>query len=110
MTRDSLSTTQYAHKIIHSLKPLFKGLPPSVSYISIFKKYSEYILKHRAAIHYATEYLPILAALIVIQVERDLDHAHEITEMRKQYAQELCKLREEMDQLRRDMKSLTSHD
>jgi hypothetical protein len=97
MTRDSPSTTQYAHKIISSLKHLFKRLPPSIAYISIFKKYSEYILKQRSAIHYTTEYLPILAALIVIQVERDISHAHELTEIHK-----------EMDQLRREIKRTTS--
>src|SRR5687767_4833364 len=110
MPRDSPSNTEYAHKIIGSLKSLFKGLPPTISYISIFKKYAEYILNQRSAIYHATEYLPILAALIVIQVERDLDHAHEMTEMRNQHAQEINKLREEMDQLRGDIKYLTSHD
>lgn len=99
MPRDSPSNTEYAHKIIGSLKTLFQGLPPTIAYISIFKKYSEYILNQRSAIYQATQFLPILAALIVIQVERDLDHAHEMTEIRK-----------EMDQLRREIKSLTSHD
>jgi hypothetical protein len=99
MPRDSPSNTEYAHKIIGSLKSLFKGLPPTPSYASIFKKYAEYILNHRSAIYHAASYLPILAALIVIQVERDLDHAHELTEIRK-----------EMDQLRRELERLTSHD
>lgn len=110
MPRDSPSNTEYAHKIVGSLKSLFKGLPPTIAYRSIFKKYSEYILNQRAAIYHATQFLPILAALIVILVERDLDHAHEMTEMRNQHAFELTKLREEMDQLRRDINSLTSHD
>ena len=110
MPRDSPSNTEYAHKIISSLKSLFKWLPPTPSYISIFKKYAEYILNQRSAIYHATGYLPILAALIVIQVERDLDHAHELTEMRKEHAQELTKIREEMDQLRRDILRLTSPD
>jgi hypothetical protein len=96
MGPNSPSTTQYAHKIIASLKSFFKLLPPSISYLRIFRKYSEYILEHRAAIHYATEYLPILAALIVIQVERDLHQAHELTELRK-----------EMEALRREIKCLT---
>lgn len=110
MPRDSPSNTEYAHKIIGPLKNLFKGLPPTIAYISLYKKYAEYILKHRSAIYHATEYLPILAALIVIQVERDLHHAHELTEMRKEHAQELHQIREEMDQLRRDIERLTSHD
>jgi hypothetical protein len=110
MPRDSPSNTEYAHKIISSLKTLFQGLPPTPSYISIFKKYSEYILNQRSAIYHATKLLPILAALVVIQVERDIDHAHKLTEMRKEHAQELKKIREEMDQLRRDFQRLTSHD
>ena len=62
-----------------------------------FKKYSEYILKHRGAIHYATDQLPILVALVIIQLERDLDHAHEINELYKQ-----------MDELRREVRKLTN--
>src|SRR5207247_4470170 len=99
MPRDSPSNTEYAHKIIDSLKTLFKGLPPTIAYKSIFKRYAEYILNQRSAIYHATGYLPILAALVVIQVERDLHHAHELTEIRK-----------EMDQLRRDIQRLTSPD
>src|SRR6266496_2948208 len=110
MPRDSPSNTEYAHKIIRSLKSVFKGLPPTPSYISIFKRYAEYILNQRSAIYHATGYLPILAALVVIQVERDLHHAHELTEMRNQHNFEITILREEMDQLRREIKSLTSHD
>lgn len=110
MPRDSPSNTEYAHKIVASLKSVFKGLPPTISYISIFKKYSEYILNFRSAIYHATEHLPIIAALIVIQVQRDLHHAHEMTEMRNQFNSEITKLREEMDQLRQDRRSLTSHD
>jgi len=110
MPRDSPSNTEYAHKIIGSLKLLFKGLPPTPSYISIFKKYCEYISNQRSAIYHATGLLPILAALVVIQVERDLHHASELTKMRNQHAQELNNIREEMDQLRRDLDYLTSHD
>ena len=110
MPRDSPSNTEYAHKIIGSLKSLFNGLPPTIAYKSIFRKYSEYILNQRSAIYHATEYLPILAAIIVIQVERDLHHASQLTEIRNQHNAELIKIREEMDQLRRDFKRLTSHD
>jgi hypothetical protein len=110
MPRDSPSNTEYAHKIIASLKAVFKGLPPTISYISIFKKYAEYILSQRSAIYHATEFLPILAALIVIQVERDLDHASQLTEIRNQYSYELNTIHNEMDQLRRDIQRLTSHD
>ena len=110
MPRDSPSNTEYAHKIIGSLKLLFKGLPPTLPYIGIFKKYAEYILNQRSAIYHATGLLPILAALVVIQVERDLHHAHELTEIRNQYNCELNNIRKEMDQLRRETKSLTSHD
>ena len=108
MPRDSPSNTEYAHKIISSLKSLFKWLPPTPSYISIFKKYAEYILNQRSAIYHATGLLPILAAILVIQVERDLDHASQLIEIRNQHAQELNKIREEMDQLRRDLQRLTS--
>ena len=110
MTDYSPANTEYAHKIISSLKSLFKGLPNSIAYKSLFKKYAEYILNQRAAIYHAPKLLPILAALIVIQVERDLDHAHEMTKMRNQHIQEINQLREEMDQLRREMNCLTSHD
>jgi hypothetical protein len=110
MPRDSPSNTEYTHKIIGSLKSLFKFLPPTPSYKSILKKYGEYILNQRSAIYHATELLPILAALIIIQVERDLDHASKLTEMHNQHNFELTKLREEMDQLRWDIKRLTSHD
>jgi len=110
MPRDSPSNTEYAHKIVGSLKSLFKGLPPTIAYISLFKKYSEYILNQRSAIYQATGYLPILAAIVVIQVERDLDHASELTKMRNQYNFELYTIRQEMDQLRREIKNLTSHD
>ena len=95
MGPNSPSTTPYAFKIIASIKPIFKMLFPQDRWV--FKKYSEYILKHRVAIHYATEQLPILVALVIIQVERDLDHAHEINELYKQ-----------MDELRREVRKLTN--
>jgi hypothetical protein len=110
MPRDSPANTPYAIKITGSLKSVFKQLPDSIAYKRIFEKYCEYILNRRSAIYHATELLPILAALIVIVVERDLDHAYELTQMRNQHAQELTKLREEMDQLRRDFQRLTSDD
>ena len=110
MTDYSPANTEYAHKIISSLKSVFKGLPHSIAYKSLFKKYAEYVLNQRSAIYHAPKVLPILAALIVIQVERDLYHAHEIAEMRNQHTQELNKLREEMEQLRREIKRLPSHD
>ena len=95
MGPNSPSTTPYAFKIIASIKPIFKILFPQ--YRGVFKKYSEYILKHRVSIHYATEQLPILVALVIIQVERDLDHAHQINELYKQ-----------MDELRREVRKLTN--
>ena len=95
MGSNSPSTTPYAFKIIESIKPIFKMLFPQDRVV--FKKYSEYILKHRVSIHYATEELPILVALIIIQVERDLAHAHEINELYKQ-----------MDELRREIRKLTN--
>jgi hypothetical protein len=110
MPRDSPANTPYAFKIIDSLKSVFKKLPDTIAYKSIFKKYCEYILNQRSAIYHATKLLPILAALIVIVVERDLHHASELTKMRNQHAQELNKIREEMDQLRRDFQRLTFHD
>ena len=110
MPRDSPSNTQYAHKVIRSVKSVFKWLPPEIAYVNLFKKYVEYILNQRSAIYQATGYLPILAAIVVIQVERDLDHASELTKMRNQYNFELYNIRQEMDQLRREIKNLTSHD
>ncbi len=110
MPRDSPSNTDYAHKVRSSLKSVFKMLPDTIAYKSLFKKYEEYILNQRSAIYHATGLLPILAALVVIQVERDLDHAHEMTKMRNQHIQELNTLREEMEQLRREIKCLPSHD
>src|SRR5687768_5422449 len=104
MPDHSPANTEYAHKVKGTLKSVFKGLPPTISYTSLFKKYSEYILNRRAAIYQATQLLPIIAALIVIIVERDLDHEHKITEIRNQHIQENNKLREEMEQLRREIK------
>ena len=110
MPRDSPSNTEYAHKIVGSLKSLFKGLPPTISYISLFKKYSEYIMNRRAAIYQATQLLPILAALIVIMVERDLDHVKQLADVRNEYDGRIKKLNEEMEQLRREINCLPSHD
>ncbi len=93
MGSNSPSTTPYAYKVIDSIKPLFEMLPPR--YRQVFKTYSEYILKNRVALHYATEQLPILAALVIIQVERDLAHAHEINELYKQIEE----LRREVNRL-----------
>lgn len=50
----------------------------------ILHKYSEYILKHRVAIHNATDHLPILAALLMIQLESDERHDREVNELHKQ--------------------------
>jgi len=110
MTDYSPANTEYAHKIIGSLEDFFENLPPTIAYKRIFKKYKEHILNQRSAIYQATWLLPIIAALIVIVVERDLDHAHDLTEIRNQHACELNKIRKEMDQLRRDFQRLTSHD
>lgn len=110
MPRDSPSNTEYIYKTLGSLKSVFEMLPDTIAYKSLFKKYSEYILNQRSAIYHATGLLPILAALVVIQVERDLDHAHEMTEIRNQHIQELHTLRAEMDQMRREIQHLTSHD
>ena len=82
MGPNSPSTTPYAHKVVAAIKPIFKMFFPQ--YREVFKKYTEYILKHRNALHYATEQLPILVALIIIQVERDLAHAGEINELYRQ--------------------------
>jgi len=108
MPRDSPSNTEYAHKIIASLKGLFKSLPPTPTYISIFKRYCEYILNQRSAIYHATNLLPILAALIVIQVERDLGHAKQLNEIRNQCSCEIAKLRQEISELRREIKEPTT--
>ena len=108
MPRDSPSNTEYAHKIIGSLKVLFKSLPPTPAYLSIFKRYCEYILNQRSAIYHATSLLPILAALIVIQVERDLDHAKQLHDIRSQYNSEIAKLRDEISELRRKIKEPTT--
>lgn len=104
MPRDSPSNTEYAHKIIGSLKVLFKSLPPTPAYLSIFKRYCEYILNQRSAIYHATSLLPILAALIVIQVERDLDHAKQLHDIHNQFNFEIAKLRQEISELRREIK------
>lgn len=110
MPDSSPANTEYANKIIGSLKSFFEGLPPAIAYKRIFEKYREYVLNRRSAIYEATEYLPILATVLVILVERDLHHASELTKMRNQHRAELKKIRKEMDQLRRDIKHLTSHD
>ena len=108
MPRDSPSNTEYAHKIIASVKGVFKSLPPTPAYISIFKRYCEYILNQRSAIYHATDLLPILAALIVIQAERDLDHAKQLNDIRNQCSCEIAKLRQEISELRREIKEPTT--
>jgi hypothetical protein len=90
MGRNSLSATQLAHKVIASLKPLSEMLPPHSR--RLMDRYFEYILKHRVVIHNLTDQLPILAALMLIQLERDQDHAHEFNELYKQ-----------IDELRREI-------
>ena len=94
MGQDSPSNTQLAHKIVASLKDFLGWLPPQYKWIP--KKYTQYILQHRSAIHRATQYLPILASLIVIQVERDIAHAEELTKVYK----EIDNLRREIEQLK----------
>ncbi len=93
MSPNSPSTTPYAYKVVDSIKPIFEKLPPR--YRQVFKKYSEYLLKNRVSLHYTTEQLPILVALVIIQVERDLDHAGEINELYNQIAE----LRRELNKL-----------
>lgn len=82
MGANSPSTTPYAQKVIESIKPLFEMLPPE--YWQAFERYSEYILKNRVSLHYATEELPILVALVIIQVERDFANAEQINELYRQ--------------------------
>ena len=95
MGRNSLSATQLAHKLIASLKPMAEMLPPN--YRRILDKYSEYVLKHRVVIHNLTDQLPILAALLVIQLERDDKYAHEFNELYRQ-----------IEELRREIEQTTS--
>jgi hypothetical protein len=95
MGRNSLSATQLAHKLIASLKPMADMLPPN--YRRIIDKYSEYVLKHRVVIHNLTDQLPILAALIVIQMERDDKYSHEFNEIYRQ-----------IEELRREIEQTTS--
>jgi len=95
MGRNSLSATQLAHKLIASLKPMADMLPPN--YRRIIDKYSEYVLKHRVVIHNLTDQLPILAALIVIQMERDDKYSHEFNELYRQ-----------IEELRREIEQITS--
>lgn len=95
MGRNSLSATQLAHKLIASLKPMADMLPPN--YRRIIDKYSEYVLKHRVVIHNLTDQLPILAALIVIQMERDDKYVHEFNELYRQ-----------IEELRREIEQTTS--
>ena len=95
MGRNSLSATQLAHKLIASLKPMADMLPPN--YRRIIDKYSEYVLKHRVVIHNLTDQLPILAALIVIQMERDDKYSDEFNELYRQ-----------IEELRREIEQTTS--
>ena len=91
MGANSPSTTPYARKVIESIKPVFEILPPD--YWQAFERYSEYILNNRVSLHNATEELPILVALVIIQVERDFAHAAEINELYRQ-----------LEELRREVK------
>jgi hypothetical protein len=95
MGHNSLSATQLAHRLIASLKPMADMLPPN--YRRIIDKYSEYVLKHRVVIHNLTDQLPILAALIVIQMERDDKYSHEFNELYRQ-----------IEELRREIEQTTS--
>ena len=95
MGRNSLSATQLAHKLIASFKPMADMLPPN--YRRILDKYSEYVLKHRVVIHNLTDHLPILAALIVIQIERDDKYSREFNELYRQ-----------IEELRREIEQTTS--
>jgi hypothetical protein len=54
-------------------------------------------LKHRVVIHNLTDQLPILAALIVIQMERDDKYSHEFNELYRQ-----------IEELRREIEQTTS--
>ena len=82
MGRNSLSATQLAHKIIASLNSLSEMLSPK--YRKIMKRFSEYILQHRVSIHNATDHLPMLAALLIIQLEEHERNNHEFNELYRQ--------------------------
>lgn len=102
MGQDTPSNTDLAHKTNDSLKDFLDWLLPKQKWI--LKKYSTYLLQHRNVIHRATHFLPIISALIVIQVERDLVHAAELNEAHKR----LTNAERQIDELRREIKSLKS--
>ena len=66
MGKTLLASTPLAQKVIAALEPLVSMLPWSKRLI--FKRFSESILNHRAAIANATELTPIEAALVVLLV------------------------------------------
>src|SRR5215510_4735571 len=100
MAQDTPSNTDLAHKTVASLKDFLDWLIPQHKWV--LKKYTHYILQHRSVIHRATHFLPIISSLIIIQVQRDIDHAEELTKVYK----EVFKAQKEIDKLRREIKKL----
>ena len=95
MGRNTLSTTQLAHKIIGELKLLSDMLSPNDRRIA--EIFFEYILQQRVAIQNATELLPLEAALVVILLEEHKANYHEHNELYQQ-----------IENLRREIEVLAS--
>ena len=89
----NLSPTALVHKLIDELTFLANMLSPN--HQRIIKKYGEFILQNRAAISDSTRFLPLEAALVVIQVEEHENTNREINELHKR-----------MDELRREIHEL----
>lgn len=100
MAQDTPSNTDLAHKTVASLKDFLDWLTPPHEWI--LKKYTQSILQHRSVIHKATHFLPIISSLIIIQVQRDIAHAQELTKVYK----ELFKAQKEIDKLWAEIKKL----
>ena len=100
MGQDTPSNTDLANKTVASLEDFLDWLLPQHKWI--LKKYTRYLRQHRSIIHRATHFLPIISSLIIIQVQRDIAHAEELTKVYK----ELFKAQKAIDELRGDIAKL----
>jgi len=79
---NNLPPTALAHKLVAVLMFLADMLSPNQQ--RIIKKFCDVILQNRSAVSDATNFLPLEAALVVIQAEEHENNNYEISELYKQ--------------------------
>lgn len=89
----NLSPTALVHKLIAELMFLADMLSPNQQ--RIIKKFCDVLLQNRSAVSDSTNFLPLEAALVVIQVEEHENTNYEISELYKV-----------IDELRREIREL----